>query len=540
MDRKKSDVWNHYTVINSEKAKCSYCSNSVSYKGGSTTNLNKHLKRKHIIQYDSKKHPRIDEINEQNVDDPSKQHSQNTSVTNNDQNQPSTSINAINLINKSRPLQKSVDSYLINNKPLSVSKQKTIDDQLGVMISKEFHPFSLVENVEFKKFIHLLNPGYQLPSRKTVSKCILPQLYEKAKEKVRNNLLNAKYISFTTDGWTSLNNDSFIAVTVHFIDLEECILKTFLLGCFNVVESHTAVNLSLFLNNCFKEWNITEKVKVAVSDNAANITSAIGMNQNWRHIPCLAHTLNLIAQSGLGEIKHVHKKVKTIVEYFKRSTKANLKLKNAQKQMGYPELKLIQDVCTRWNSTYDMFQRCIDIKEPLMSTIAIIGNMDNLIHEDFELIKHYCAIFKPFKEVTIELSSEKGISISKVIILIKALHLHIKNKEKEPNLPSAIHLMLSKMITKANTKFENIENQPILTEATLLDPRFKKKAFSNTYTFQKTYENIKQRVAGIIRLNKICSVQNEDNEKTIPTDREDATSEIWQQFDSQVHKLYYH
>lgn len=73
-----------------------------------------------------------------------------------------------------------------------------------------------------------------------------------------------------------------------------------------------------------------------MSDNAANITSAIGMNQNWHHIPCLAHILNLIAQSGLGEIKNVHKKVKTIVEYFKRSTKANLKLKNTQKQMGYP------------------------------------------------------------------------------------------------------------------------------------------------------------------------------------------------------------
>lgn len=76
----------------------------------------------------------------------------------------------------------------------------------------------------------------------------------------------------------------------------------------------------LFLNNCFKEWNInlTEKVKVAVSDNAANITAAIGMNQNWRHITfiCLAHTLNLISQSGLGEIKNVHKKVKTIVKYF--------------------------------------------------------------------------------------------------------------------------------------------------------------------------------------------------------------------------------
>lgn len=62
-----------------------------------------------------------------------------------------------------------------------------------------------------------------------------------------------------------------------------------------------------------------------------------------------------------------------------------------------------------------------------------------------------------------------------MLILIKALHSHIKNKEKESNLPNAIHLMLSKMVIKANAKFENIENQPILTEATILDPRFKKK-----------------------------------------------------------------
>lgn len=51
--------------------------------------------------------------------------------------------------------------------------------------------------------------------------------------------------------------------------------------------------------------------------------------------------------------------------------------------MGRPLLKLIQDVSTRWNSTHDMFQRCIDIKEPLISTIAIIGHDENLSSDDF-------------------------------------------------------------------------------------------------------------------------------------------------------------
>lgn len=118
----------------------------------------------------------------------------------------------------------------------------------------------------------------------------------------------------------------------------------------------------MFLNNCFKEWNISEKIKVAVTDNAANITAAINMNKNWRHIPCLAHNINLIAQSGLDGINYIHKEVKRVVEFFKRSAQSYTKLKNAQVQMGYLELKLIQDVTTRWNSIYDMLQRCIAIK----------------------------------------------------------------------------------------------------------------------------------------------------------------------------------
>jgi len=37
------------------------------------------------------------------------------------------------------------------------------------MIIKEFYPFSIVDDVEFKKLIYMFNPGYSLPSRKTLS-----------------------------------------------------------------------------------------------------------------------------------------------------------------------------------------------------------------------------------------------------------------------------------------------------------------------------------------------------------------------------------
>lgn len=86
-----------------------------------------------------------------------------------------------------------------------MNKSQKLDEQLGIMIAKEFQPFSAVENVKFRKFIKMINPNYAIPSRKTVSKSIIPQLLEKTKQKVKTYLNNAKYIAFTTDGWTSLN-----------------------------------------------------------------------------------------------------------------------------------------------------------------------------------------------------------------------------------------------------------------------------------------------------------------------------------------------
>lgn len=55
----------------------------------------------------------------------------------------------------------------------------------------------------------------------------------KIKESVKNNLDWSKYIAFTTDGWTSLNNESFVPITVHSILETNFLLKLHLLECYN-------------------------------------------------------------------------------------------------------------------------------------------------------------------------------------------------------------------------------------------------------------------------------------------------------------------
>lgn len=108
-----------------------------------------------------------------------------------------------------------------------------------------------------------------------------------------------------------------------------------------------------------------------MSDNAPNIVGAI-KKYNFRHVPCFAHSINLVVQSGLKEISGVQKKVKSIVEYFKRSSHVLSKLQSTQKQMGLTKFKLKQDVVTRWNSTQYMFQRIIQIKDAVISTMALL------------------------------------------------------------------------------------------------------------------------------------------------------------------------
>ncbi|KAF0748447.1 zinc finger BED domain-containing protein 1-like, partial [Aphis craccivora] len=52
-------------------------------------------------------------------------------------------------------------------------------------------------------------------------------------------------------------------------------------------------------------------------------------------------------QRGLKDINNIKKKVKSIVEYFKRSLRVQSKLQAMQQQMGLSPLKLNQDVVTR-------------------------------------------------------------------------------------------------------------------------------------------------------------------------------------------------
>ena len=60
---------------------------------------------------------------------------------------------------------------------------------------------------------------------------------------------------------------------------------------------------------------------------------------------------------------------------------------------------------------------------------------------------------------------------------------------------------MATLISSINIQFENVENQPILARATLLDPRFKKNGFCLASSYEKAYQEIVQ---------EVCSQRNVD------------------------------
>lgn len=77
-------------------------------------------------------------------------------------------------------------------------------------------------------------------------------------------------------------------------------------------------------------------------------------------------------------------KVKGIVQYFHKSTVATEKLRGTLRQMGLPDLKLVMDCVTQWNCTFHMLKRILQLKDAVITTLALIKpSMETLSHEEW-------------------------------------------------------------------------------------------------------------------------------------------------------------
>ncbi|XP_074034348.1 E3 SUMO-protein ligase ZBED1-like [Leptinotarsa decemlineata] len=520
-----------FSAESEEKAKCNLCNHILSYKT-STSNLKKHMVRLHPlvnVEMNENQGPRLQKV----VAEPPR--------TEPALMEPSTSTTESG---EALPKKiKIVQTQLNIPKPINLVTKKKIDRCLMSLFTKDYQPFSVVEDEGFRSFVNCLNPAYQLPSRKTITYTLLPSIYEETFHNLQSKIKDVRSVTLTTDCWTSINIESFMAVTIHYIDNFQ--LHSALLECSSFPQDHTSENLANQLKKVVVTWGLENKILIAVSDNTLNIKKAIKYELKWKHFGCFAHTINLIAEEAIVIAEDLIKKVRDIVSHFKRSSKSMTRLIDIQKQMGKSPNKLLQDVRTRWNSTFYMVQRIIELEEWVRSAMAFSSSdkLPIIVNEEWKLLSEIKIVLEPLETITNIISGEKYVTLSSVIVLTKGLENILTELRKQDNMFAVSKTMISRMLQSIKERLGDLENSNTLIVSTFLDPRYKNFAFSS----ERVAENAKKIIISLVAqkitestslkstvLNNEPNAQNPESNSVNPIKK---TITIWSHFDSKVSGL---
>ena len=269
-----------------------------------------------------------------------------------------------------------------------------------------------------------------------------------------------------------------------------------------VKKDHTAEHIAASFPKVAEKWGISRKVVAMVTDNAAILVVSEAIK---------AET----------QIHQLRKSCRDIVSFFHFSIKASEKLKEIQLQLGISENKLIQEVETRWNSTYYMLERITEQHQAITTAFCLSGcNAMCLSSSDVSLLKAAMAVLKPFEATTKEISADKHVSISKVIPLAKSLQ-RLTGAITEKDTP-----LVSNLSYQMRHRFTNIESACMLAMSTFLDPQMKKLAFSDSAAMRQAEQWVVQEMSGHVQT-------NDSNEDRQPSNTTEAAG-LWDLFDSVV------
>lgn len=356
------------------------------------------------------------------------------------------------------------------------SKYNQIILCLIYFICKDIRPFNVVQGEGFKRLIKELAPTFSIPSSSFLKKK-LTEKYEVSVQEFKEKLENIQHVCVMADVWTeTMNEKSFLGTTITFLEGTKCITRN--LGVSELKSNHTKDYLASVLKEKLYDFCIgLEKIRCIVTDNGANLIAAVKLLVGEKkHLPCFAHTINLVVESALSSdpVKLIIGKVRDVVKYIKNSVVNSDKLRKIQVDKGVPEgnvKKVILDVKTRWNSVYYMLERFIDIMKLCSEILIDDRNSPQMPSaQEIEVIKQIINLLRPFEYVTRELSGELYITVSKVIPMINCIHSQIESYNSNLTITNSIKESILSQLCK---RFGNTEFNSHLALATLLDPRFK-------------------------------------------------------------------
>lgn len=383
------------------------------------------------------------------------------------------------------------------------SKHSAITLSILYFICKDMRPFNIVQGDGFKHLMKEIAPNYKVPSASFLKKKLNDKFsvcVDYAKQKIKCS----PHISATVDIWTeTMNEKSYLGVTVHYF--EDTQYVHYNIATRELKSNHTRDYLVDVMGGIFNEWEINlPQIRAIVSDNGANIVSAIKtLIGEKNQLPCFAHTINLVVSEALAieSVEKTVKKIRTIVKWIKNSVNNSDKLRKFQIDNGVAEgnvKKLILDVSTRWNSTFYMLERYLEMSavctQILLSTSDTrspdITDMPSAL--DLNIVRQMVTVLKPLEYVTKDISGENYVTVSKIIPMVNCLHKKMESIVPESDVIGALKQSILNSIKK---RFGQTEFNSHIAVACLLDPRFKNLHFRDASACGKAIHKLKELIS---------------------------------------------
>ena len=376
-NRKTSVIWEFFTVSEDTKfAICNTCEAKVP-RGGETT---KSFTTTNLVHHLTTKHPEI-----------------HTKYLERKANKEPAQPKETRKRSLERQLSLAEVQDLSKIWDINDIRAQRVHRKIGEMLAIDCQPISTVDDIGFRQVLKTLEPRYQCPSRKYFTETIIPKIYRGMKEEVLKLInhcntasVEGNYVSFTSDAWSSSVNDtSLLSLTAHWIDAQ--FKRTSAVLCAQcLTEAHTGEYIAAQILTMLEKWDIAlERVHLVITDNASNMKKAMH-DASLQHFGCFAHSLQLVIHDGLLSQRAVIDVIaicKSIVGHFHRSSVASHSLKRIQESLNVPQHKLIQNVSTRWNSTFYMMKSVQEQKMALAAYAAENSSIQQLSSHQLDILK---------------------------------------------------------------------------------------------------------------------------------------------------------
>ncbi|XP_014063003.1 zinc finger BED domain-containing protein 4 [Salmo salar] len=460
--KKTSKLWNHFSISPSDPTKvvCLHCSRTIS-RGKKTTNLGTSCLFRHMQRF----HGNVLESNSTISGDV-----------------PSAEIHVKHeLMDTSSVYDENCERF-DEYHPVA----KIITKLVAEMLALDLQPSALVENTGLNRLLEYLQPQYSLPSSSYFTSTAIPDMYERVKEVVLTHLKEAEsgIVHFTTSIWVTSQTREFLTLTAHWVSYESCVRPqgedfhcSALLSVSQIDCDHDTLNIQKQLEYFWDTWisSLGLKKGFTVTDNNA-IANVLEDNDHVI-VQCFGHTIDLIVNEAIKSqrmVQNLLSNARKICERVYRSDKAKEKLAELQKVYQLPENCLIQDVPSKWRTSFFMLERLVEQKKAVDGMSVECNFREMISCDQWEVMQSVCNALKPFEVACREMSNRTA-TLGQVIPLI-----HILNRKIDMLFDETMGIdnMLKSLKEAMVSRMSSTLHDPRYTWATMLDPRYKTSLFT--------------------------------------------------------------